>query len=324
MPAVEPSPAIYRVRHITRFRYSTPVRESMMEVRLHPRSDNGQRCLDFRLRLDPTARQFTYIDHLGNAVHHFDIPTAHTELTLSAETLVAMDALPALPDGIGPDGWRQLDEAAESGQFWEFLGPSEFARPSPLLARFMREIKVQRNGDPLALLCRINSAIYAAFEYVPDSTQVDSPIDHALSLRKGVCQDFTHIMIAMVRSLGVPCRYVSGYLFHQRNSADRAADDATHAWLDAWLPGIGWLGFDPTNNTLARERHIMVAVGRDYADVTPTRGVYKGDAESELSVAVQVYRSGDSPPPEPLHKVTTWSRRAVEKAAQIAAQSQQQ
>jgi transglutaminase-like putative cysteine protease len=131
--------------------------------------------------------------------------------------------------------------------------------------------------------------MFRRFEYSPRSTRVDSPIDDALKTRRGVCQDFSHIFIALARGIGVPCRYVSGYLFHQ-GAEDRSSDGATHAWAEVFLPDLGWIGFDPTNNLIARERHIRVAVGRDYADVPPTRGVYKGLAgmKSELAVAVNV------------------------------------
>src|SRR5438045_9102326 len=126
------------------------------------------------------------------------------------------------------------------------------------------------------------------FEYATNSTKVDSPIDDALRARRGVCQDFAHIMIALVRQLKIPCRYVSGYLFHGDKAKDRSPAGATHAWVEAYLGETGWVAFDPTNNLLGGERHIHVAVGRDYADVPPTRGVYKGDAESELGVRVAV------------------------------------
>jgi transglutaminase-like putative cysteine protease len=119
-------------------------------------------------------------------------------------------------------------------------------------------------------------------------TQVHSPIAHALDAKRGVCQDFAHIMIAVVRHWGVPARYVSGYLYHRRTDKDRSSPDATHAWVEAYLPSLGWVGFDPTNNLVVADRHIRVAVGRDYADVPPTRGTFKGEVESELAVAVRV------------------------------------
>jgi transglutaminase-like putative cysteine protease len=137
------------------------------------------------------------------------------------------------------------------------------------------------------------------FAYVPQSTKVDSPIDEALNTRQGVCQDFAHIMIALVRRLNVPCRYVSGYMFHRdEKEKDRSLEGASHAWVEALMPRLGWVAFDPTNNLVGADRHIRVAIGRDYADVPPTRGVYKGDAHSELSVAVTV-SPADKEPAEP-------------------------
>ncbi len=139
-------------------------------------------------------------------------------------------------------------------------------------------------------LRRLMAEMYARFEYSPRTTRVDSPIDDALQARRGVCQDFAHILIALIRRLGVPCRYVSGYLFRHEDVSVRSADGATHAWVETLLPDLGWIGFDPTNNLIAGDRHIRVAIGRDYADVPPTRGVFKGAAaaRSELAVAVAV------------------------------------
>ncbi len=128
------------------------------------------------------------------------------------------------------------------------------------------------------------------FSYDTKSTRVDSPIDDALASRSGVCQDFTHIMLALMRHvLKMPCRYVSGYLFTRED--DRSDDDATHAWVEALLPDLGWVGFDPTNNLIAGERHIRVALGRDYDDVPPTLGIFRGASESELSVSVKVKKA---------------------------------
>jgi transglutaminase-like putative cysteine protease len=143
-------------------------------------------------------------------------------------------------------------------------------------------------GDTLSALKRLNNVIFGAFDYEIGVTQVHSPIEQALCVRRGVCQDFAHIMIAIARGWGVPARYVSGYFYHRRQDKDRSGEDATHAWVEAYLPSFGWVGFDPTNNIMAGERHIRAAVGRDYADVPPTRGTFKGDADSELAVAVTV------------------------------------
>jgi transglutaminase-like putative cysteine protease len=146
------------------------------------------------------------------------------------------------------------------------------------------------------LLRQLNGALFEWFDYVPRSTRVNSPIDEAIDSRRGVCQDFAHTMIALVRLVGIPCRYVSGYLYHGERDHDRSNADATHAWVEALLPQLGWVGFDPTNNLLAHARYIRTAIGRDYADVPPTRGVYRGRTDSEMYVAVKVSQYKEMPP----------------------------
>jgi transglutaminase-like putative cysteine protease len=143
-----------------------------------------------------------------------------------------------------------------------------------------------RNEDPIVLLRRLMVEMHRRFEYRPRSTRVDSPIDEALAARCGVCQDFTHIFIALARELGIPSRYVSGYLFRTADADVRSGDDATHAWVKCYLPGVGWLGLDPTNNVGAGQEHLRVAIGRDYSDVPPTRGVYKGASAVRTELAV--------------------------------------
>jgi len=284
---------IYSVRHVTKFRYKPAVRESVMEVRMQPRSDEGQRCLSFSLEVRPSAAVMQYRDFLGNIVHHFDIAASHGELTVKAQALV--DVLAKSDPMIEASRtWEELDQLVAGGDCWEMMLPSAFARPTPLLEELTSEMRLGRRETPLLLLLEITQAIHEKFAYVPNSTMVDSPIDHALAERKGVCQDFAHIMIALVRKLRVPCRYVSGYLFHANGSKPVSPEGASHAWVEALLPGLGWTEFDPTNNVLSGDRHIRVAVGRDYAEVPPTRGVFKGGAESELSVAVTVALS-DAP-----------------------------
>lgn len=280
----------YTIRHTTRFRYSSQISESVMEVRIHPRSEDNQHCLDFRLRTSPRSLIMAYRGEFGNWVHHFDIPNQHSQLIITADSLVDMNAPASLPQALDDSAWEELDALTASGEYWDTLEPSHFAHPSELLAELAQELDVRRRADPLTFLRTLNSSIYKTFDYSPQTTRVDSPIDEALRLRKGVCQDLTHIMITLVRQLGIPCRYVSGYLCQGRG-LERVTGSAMHAWLEACLPGYGWIGFDPTNNTLADERHVRVALGRDYADVSPTRGVFRGKANSELSVVVRVIPS---------------------------------
>jgi transglutaminase-like putative cysteine protease len=286
----------YSIRHLTKFLYSNPVSESMMETRMHPRSDQNQRCLTFHLSVSPRCRVFSYRDHLANQVHHFDIPGQHGQLVIVAESLVEVAPAPQIPAFLAPDAWAELDSMIEKGDYWEMLFPSEFAAPTPALDALANELDVQRRDDPLMVLHQLNEQIYKYFDYKPKSTKVDSPIDLALSTHTGVCQDFAHIMITLVRTkLRIPCRYVSGYLFHGQSDHDRSAHSATHAWIEALLPQLGWVGFDPTNWLVAGDRHIRTAIGRDYADVPPTHGIFRGRANSELTVAVRVTPSEGTP-----------------------------
>ena len=315
---------IYSVRHITNFGYEPAIRESVMEVRMQPRSEGHQRCLSFSLDVLPNANIMVYRDFPGNTVHHFDIPGRHSRVKVIAQALVEVQA-PPLPASSEVGSFADLDGMTASSDYWEMLLPSRFAQPTPALSELAAELHLERSGNPLDLVLKANSALYDAFAYVPNSTQVDSPIDEALQSRQGVCQDFAHIMIALLRQLRIPCRYVSGYLYHGKEAHDRSPEGATHAWIEAFLPGPGWLGFDPTNNLFAGERHIRVALGRDYADVPPTRGVYKGEAESDLSVAVTV-STAEAPLPEELPPLTVVrSRIARPSSAEPAGfESQQQ
>ena len=299
----------YAIRHITRFAYDAPIRESVMEIRMQPRTELVQRCLRFELSTQPRAHVSSYVDPMGNMVHHFDIPAEHTGLTITAESIVEFIADAPDPTPFDGDAWAEVDRLAAAADGWEMVLPSEFARDTPMLIDFAGTLGIGRDRDPLAAVLALSEVVYRTFEYRPQSTRVDSPIDDALTSRQGVCQDFAHVLIALVRRLGIPCRYVSGYLFHARG--ERTAEGATHAWVEALLPGNGWIGVDPTSNVLAGPRHVRVAVGRDYADVAPTRGVYKGVAAGTLAVAVHVSRD-DLPPVSMRYSPTlTWTAPAA-------------
>ena len=306
----------YSIRHLTTFRYSSTISQSIMEVRMQPLSEGLQRAVAFELSTTPRARVLHHRDHLGNVVHHFDIPGPHQHLEIIAKSVVSVDERRDLPEEAPGPSWEDIDAMAALGGYWDMLTPSKFARPSPMLKDLAIEAGADRNGDPLTVLRRVTAEIHRSFTYCPSTTTVDSHIEEALEARRGVCQDFSHIMIALVRDLGIPCRYVSGYLFHRSGEPDRSDPDATHAWVEALLPGLGWVGFDPTNNLLAGGRHIRVAVGRDYSDVPPTRGVFKGDAVSELEVAVDVSPCEPAVPDESLSYLSG--------AQQLDSQQQQQ
>jgi transglutaminase-like putative cysteine protease len=287
--------SFYSIRHLTRYRYDSPISESIMETRLHPRSDRRQHCLSFSLSVSPRCRVFSYRDHLGNNVHHFNIPGDHHQLMIVAESVIEQQPVQEIPPSLGPEDWDELDKLIGRGDYWEMLLPSTFAVSSSAVTELADKLDCRRRNDPLTVVSELNSRLFEHFDYVPRHTRVDSPIEEAILSRKGVCQDFAHTMIALLRLIGIPARYVSGYLFRGQQNHDRSTPDASHAWVDVLLPEIGWMGFDPTNNLVVGDRHIRTALGRDYADVPPTRGIFRGSTESELYVAVQVEASETAP-----------------------------
>ena len=284
---------LLEIRHVTQYHYAAPVRESVMEVWMQPQKSASQRLVSFELELDPTAQVFSYADYFGNAVYHFDVPQSHDRLTIVARSAVETEARLDLPEFLDRGEWTRLRSDFVRGECFDFLQPHGFVQETDLLKAFVADKGIDdlKRNDPLSAVRDLNATIYKAFEYDAGVTEADSPIDHALTAGKGVCQDFAHIMIAICRSWGVPARYVSGYLFNDRAHGDRSDPDATHAWVEVFLPSLRWVGFDPTNNMLTGERHVTVAVGRDYDDVPPSRGVYKGDTDSQLAVGVSVRRA---------------------------------
>jgi len=294
---------------------------------MHPRSEGSQRCFVFQLSVNPRARIFGYIDSYGNLVHHFDLPSRHSQLTIISDALVNIEAQPSIPEVMEYQGWQELEELVEKKDYWDMLMPSHFARSSPELEQLAGEIgATERKGrSPLAFLQDIASGVHRSFSYVKKSTAVNSPIEDALRSRQGVCQDFAHIMIALVRNARIPCRYVSGYLYHSTENAHPATDGATHAWVEALLPGLGWVGFDPTIDRLAGEQHIRTATGRDYADVPPTRGMMKGKAGTQLQVRVRVTPSqAVLPPDEEFAADEEWSQFLDKTQQSQLAEAQQQ
>ena len=276
---------LYRVEHVTRFRYSEPVRESVVTLYLQPRSDASQHLESFQILTDPGAELGSYEDCFGNAVHFFDVPGEHDQLTVTSRSLVALHA--SEPDEAAGSGWEDLEEL-RTPSTWHLLHPTPLTRPTPALAAFVARLGIERGQTPLASIRDLTARIHGALAFERGRTRVDSPIDDALAAESGVCQDFSHIMLAIVRSWGIPAQYVSGYLFPVREGREEAMAQASHAWIECLLPGIGWVGADPTNNTVSPGHHIRVASGRDYRDVPPTRGTFRGGARQQLEVVVSI------------------------------------
>ena len=282
---------LYTIRHVTRYEYPEEVRESVMEVRQHPQNNEFQRCVQFQLRVEPEVRLFSYQDHLSNVVFHFDIPWSHRRLIMTAEAVVEVKP-PWERDGHPPDPgatWEELDAMVADQDYYEMLLPSRYVTSSPALIELCQELRAERRSTPHDLALELTQAVQRGFTYDREITKVDSPVEKAIQSRRGVCQDFTHVLLGLLRHVGIPGRYVSGYLFRAPNTHSGPLGRSSHAWAEAFIPRCGWIGLDPAFGCAVDERHIYTCVGRDYADVPPSRGVYLGEGPGILSYAVQVH-----------------------------------
>lgn len=261
------------IQHITTLSYDNPINEAHTEVRLKPSDAGGQRCLSFKLVTEPVnATVLAYADEFGNDVRYFDWLQPHTRLTIGVTSEVLTSA------AFDP-GQRELTPLED----YDYRHPTAYAPADEAICRFAGPHVV--DGDPLGTAQALMRAVFGAIKYERGATDVKTTADDVLSLGRGVCQDFAHLLIAACRCQGIPARYVSGYLYDPRFFGDSAA---THAWVDVFIPERGWVSLDPTHNCEQNERYVRVAIGRDYADVPPTRGVFKGNAKEMLDVRVVI------------------------------------
>jgi transglutaminase-like putative cysteine protease len=288
----------YRIRHVTRFTYEQPAYESHNEVRLRPRESPSQRTLGFRLETIPPAAVIDYIDAFGNAVHALSVHEPHCEFMVLADSLVERTPLRELPidrsfeDFLSGDAMRSQEE-------YDFLHPSRYIPFSEELKKFFWMIRPRMNEPVVDYTRRLVAWVCDQFAYEPGSTNVHSDVNRVLSVGAGVCQDFAHLTIGVLRLAGVPARYVSGYLAPQVDHGRALGEQASHAWVEAMLPEAGWSGFDPTHGSRVTDHHVRLAVGRDYADVPPIRGVYRSAGKQQtmqVSLAITQLEPGEETP----------------------------
>lgn len=280
-----PLPTRYTIQHDSYFEYDKPVSNKIMLVRLQPRNDQGQHLRSFSLTTKPIANPVACVDSFGNMCHTISIfkeaKKTHVRSTSQVNTPEALD-LDKLPHG----SWDELRNQAKRAKLWHYLAPSKLVYPGDPLDNFIKKHGLKMGSDPLSTLRTLCSELYLHLDYEPGSTTVESPLEDFLETGKGVCQDYTHAMLALGRNWGIPCRYVSGYLYIPSSTQSHSREVASHAWPEFWLPGSGWIGLDPTNNSVADHRFVRVAQGRDYSDVAPTRGVIFGGVNMSISVKV--------------------------------------
>jgi len=272
------------VSHRTVYDYLTPVTHSVNMVRLEPGAHPHQKTLSCFIRVLPATRLRRFTDLLGNPTHQFEIQSPHARLVIESHLKVVTGA-------VIPHDWSleapigvYLDHA-DAEMLWPYRQESMRVSRSPEIWRTALDACDGRQAVHHQAL-GIMGWIHENFIYDPGVTEVHAHVEESFSLRRGVCQDFTHVMLAMCRSLGIAARYVSGYLYN--GGGDLLGSQASHAWCEVFLPGSGWIGYDPTNHTVTDERHIKVAVGRDYEDVAPIEGGYHGIGSSRMEVSVVI------------------------------------
>jgi transglutaminase-like putative cysteine protease len=285
----------YRVRHTTRYTYSQPVAIAHNEVRLTPRSGGLQHARRTQLTIDPAPSVLSQQpDYFGNTAHFFTLQAPHSEMTVTAVSDVALKTeQPADPDASPP--WEDVRECLRNDLGDAGLDAYQFVFESPYVRWDAETVAYAAPSFPagrplLAGALDLTRRIHSDFTYAPGATSVATPIAEVLRERRGVCQDFTHLEIACLRSLGLAARYVSGYVLNLagKRSERMVGADASHAWLAVYDPSRGWIDLDPTNNTIPSDQHVTVAWGRDYGDVSPVKGVILGGGEHTVAVAVEV------------------------------------
>lgn len=275
-----------RVVHTTGFTYSEPVTLSYNETRLTPRNDAHQAIVVEHVDTSPAARHYRYTDYWGTQVVSFDLHGAHDRLEIVGTAVVETEQSARPADSLEAT-WAQLRSAAVIDEFDEMLTATPYAPHTPTLSAFAAAAA----GDlPPAIAAEVVvAAVHDEMTYMPGTTEVHSTAADTWKHRSGVCQDYAHISLAMLRSLGIPARYVSGYLHPTADAPiGETVDGESHAWVEVWTGG--WWGIDPTNDTLVSDHHIVIGTGRDYADVPPVKGIYTGGAGSELDVSVRITR----------------------------------
>jgi transglutaminase-like putative cysteine protease len=273
-----------RVVHTTGYAYKSAATASYNEARLTPRSNTRQNVILNRVETVPATRSYRYIDYWGTAVTAFDLHAPHTELTVTSSSVLETER-PEPP--VAKVTWEDLQSEAVIDRFDEVLRPSEYAPTSKRVAAVGR--RIIKLHDPQEAVVAAARWARSELDYLPGTTGVHSSGLEALEKGKGVCQDFAHLSLILLRGMGIPGRYVSGYLHPKRGAVvGKTVDGRSHSWIEAWTGG--WWNYDPTNDTEITEQYVSVGVGRDYADVSPLKGIYSGEGATDLDVVVEITR----------------------------------
>lgn len=275
----------YRIKHITKYSYPSPVIDSANQVMLFPLDDEQQEVKkhDLLITHQPSVEIFT--DYFGNKTGIFSVIRPHTELTIESiiEVITQEAKLPATGSAEA-EQWDSLAAIREQFPYMDFMS-TEHCELLEEITAVINSI-MDKSIAPFSVAEKLSSFVYNNFEYKKGVTSVETEVDEIWKLKAGVCQDFAHVLLVMLRLVGIPARYVSGYICPKNH--ELRGEGATHAWVEAYIPFHGWIGLDPTNNCIASDRHVRLAVGRHFTDCTPVKGTYKGSSEHTLQVSVSI------------------------------------
>ncbi len=281
---------VFNIHHITRYEYDRPIKESVNEVRIFPYACKEQEALYHQLNISGAPAVFTVKDYWGNQIGSFNLMPSHKELVIESKLIVrTLGHPPASDSTMTMDDLRK--EVSGNLNLLELAHQAEIE----LREQLLKEVGMFHT-DALTVAEAISSCceyVFKNFKYIKGITTIETTVKEILELRSGVCQDFAHVMLELLRAMGIPSRYVSGYICPNKNGM--RGEGATHAWVEAWIPGMGWAGSDPTNNVWVNDTHVKLAVGRNFNDCSPVKGTFKGLARQSLSVYVSVgYEDGQT------------------------------
>lgn len=275
----------YRIKHITRYSYPSPVIDSANQVMLFPVDDLLQEVKEHRLIITHNPSVEVYTDYFGNKNGIFSVVRPHTQLTIESLIVVVTHEVKLPGINTAPETqWDNLNNVKDEFPYLDFMFRESCDAEHEISA--VVNSMMDENISPFAIAEKMSSYVFSNFEYKKGITGVETRVDEIWRLKAGVCQDFAHVLLVMLRLVGIPARYVSGYICPKNH--ELRGEGATHAWVEAYIPFHGWLGFDPTNNCIVSDRHVRLAVGRNFTDCTPVKGTYKGSSEHTLEVSVTI------------------------------------
>jgi len=309
---------VFKIQHVTKYSYNRPVKESVNQVRIYPIASDMQEILQHEVNITTDPELFFFIDYWGNRCADFSLLQSHKELTIDSRMIVrtmGQELIPAVDSN-----WTELKENVEENFYLLELTRPDEIKVNTALQEIIDSFH-HKEKTIMQIVEACSGYIFKEFKYIKGITNIETTVDEILEHRSGVCQDFAHVLLQLLRTMGIPSRYVSGYICPNKNGM--RGEGATHAWVEAWIPKLGWTGIDPTNNVWATTHHVKLAAGRNFNDCTPMKGTFKGIAKQTLSVYVSVgYEDGQVF--EEVHDVQMMVTESTVTAEQLAMEAAQQ